>query len=148
MEMTDYETDTHSTCSLACLSFSDELSKRTIYMRQWQIEYSVWRLSLESSLANTSNKLSRADSLKNAWNRFKIKEENLKARKKSTHGIPTHVTKKKNQEKNYFKKTNNKIVCVFEKQQKRQVQAVIFNAANAYNLLVEQGIDETVKNPT
>lgn len=64
-------------------------------MRQWQIEYSVWRLSLESSLANTSNKLSRADSLKNAWNRFKIKEENLKARKKSTHGIPTHVTKKK-----------------------------------------------------
>lgn len=114
MEMTDYETDTHSTCSLACLSFSDELSKRTIYMRQWQIEYSVWRLSLESSLANTSNKLSRADSLKNAWNRFKIKEENLKARKKSTHGIPTHVTKK-NQEKNYFKKNQQQnCMCIRE----------------------------------
>lgn len=38
-------------------------------------------------------------------------------------------------------------MCI-EKQQKRKVQAVIFNAANAYNLLVEQGIDETVKNPT
>lgn len=94
MEMTDYETDTHSTCSLACLSFSDELSKRTIYMRQWQIEYSVWRLSLESSLANTSNKLSRADSLKNAWNRFKIKEENLKTRKK-INSRNTHTCNKK-----------------------------------------------------